>query len=389
MTVCDLFLRMLSSRPLTEPGDGKAILDLFDEWAPEWAPHRWGFSEPFSPADRERMTAVWGDGIMWYGAGKGQPLVSFFAASSSVHYSILGVSSPTGLVDGERVAALLRALAARTGAVYGFAHRLVEADLASTEPRSASMARLGPSMYTAGTFLAQSGLPNVWWANIFGLPVVELFGADRIATAPAHLVEPLGKDLWYLQLTDSILDNETDFARVEAARAAVKAHLGADAFFDKAKGRSGPYRTIRLPELPPRPAPRSYKIDGFGPEGYTQIPQIRARWETWSRQVDSDLWELVDLPADALTELVEVLPPENRKARVNQIPTLNTFARLASRVPVARFSGKVVGPGPGTEGVIIEQVWVPQDIDDPLLDKIASTADDDSRANGGRILWWT
>lgn len=388
MTVTDLFLHVLSPRPLTEPGDGEAILQLFDQWAPEWAPGRWGFAEPFEPADRERMTAVWDDGIMWYGTGEGRPLTSFSAASSRRHFSHLGVSSPSGLVEGDRAAALLRALASRTGAVYGFAHRLVPDDLASTEARSASNTDVGPSMHTDGRSLAQSGLPNVWWANIFGPPVVELLGAERIATAPAHLVEQLGDDLWYVQLTESILDNDADFAQFDAARAAVKAHLGPDAFYDHRKGRAGPYRTIRLPELPPRPARRVRQVGGYGPQGYTQLPEIRARWQPWSRPVESDVWELADMPADALAELVEVLPPDNRKAQVNEIPTLDTFAAIAAAVPSARFSGKVVGPGGGTEGVTIQQVWVPDGTDHPSLDPIAPTADDDTRADGGRTLWW-
>jgi hypothetical protein len=390
VTVSEVFLELLSPRGLTDPGDAEAIVGALDEWAPEWAPGRWGFSEPFVPADRGQMIAVWDDGIMWTGTGKGNPLASF-AAAGRRHFSQLKVSSPAGLVEGERAAGLLRALAIRADAAYGYVHRLVQGDLATTELRSASItSRSGPRMNTNGIFLGESGLPNVWWANIFGLAVVEVLGAERIATAPAYEVTQLGDDLWYLQLTESILDNDTDPERFEAARAMVKAHLGGDAFFDKTKGRSGPYRTIHLPELPPRPPRRSFKISGYGPEGYTQTRAVRARWEPWSRQERPGVWDLVDVPADALIELAEVLPAENRNAEVNEIPTLDTFVALAAQVPFTRYGGRVIGPGAGTEGVGIEQVWVPADTDNSLLDKIAPSADTDARDDsGGRTLWWT
>ncbi len=391
MPTSDLFLTVLSPRALTAAADGEAIVDAIDADTPEWFPRQWGYDDALSePFDRGELEKIWGDGVMWYGEGKGsgRPLGSFHAAGPR-HFSDVSVSSPEALVDGARAAALLRTLAVQTDAVYGFAHRLVAGDLPTTERRSARISHNGPAMSTNGRFLASTGLPNVWWANVFGPPVVEVLGAQRIASAPAEVVTRLGDDRWYVQLTASILDNETDPDGFERVRATLKRHLGADAFWDPAKGNAGPYRTIRLPEIEPRSSPRPEPMTGLGPAGFTQAPELGRRWEPWSRESRRGVWELRDVPADALGELVAALPEENRSAEVNQIPPLDVFASIAGAVPFARFSGTVVGPGSGTEGVTIDRLWVPADTPGTALAPIEGSADTDERDETGRTLWWS
>lgn len=88
-------------------------------------------------------------------------------------------------------------------------------------------------------------LPQLQWATVFGRPYVNLFGREKLLSAPAAVVEELGEDTIFIQLTPKVTDVANDLEGYFALRSRVKDHIGSDAFFDPAKGPIG----YRVPEF--------------------------------------------------------------------------------------------------------------------------------------------
>lgn len=99
--------------------------------------------------------------------------------------------------------------------------------------RANELATAGSSLFVT-THLLRHWLPDMLWATVFGPAYVRMFGKERLLSAPAYLVEELGPQTIYLQLTPNLADIEERFAEVMAARERVKLHLGTDAFFQAA-----------------------------------------------------------------------------------------------------------------------------------------------------------
>ena len=117
--------------------------------------------------------------------------------------------------------------------------------------------------YSLGPFIHELRryLPDLCWANVFGVVYVEMFGKDRLLSAPVSAATELPYGGIYLQLTQSPLDVIQSFSRYKEVRDRVKSHLGPDAFLDPVRGTAGRYR---VPSFEPasRPSPRGY-IDGM------------------------------------------------------------------------------------------------------------------------------
>jgi len=71
-------------------------------------------------------------------------------------------------------------------------------------------------------------LPGVYWANFFGPVYAAFFGEDRLESAPAY-EKRRGQESWVL-LTSATPD-EWDAAETVEREAAIREHLGSDAFF--------------------------------------------------------------------------------------------------------------------------------------------------------------
>lgn len=73
------------------------------------------------------------------------------------------------------------------------------------------------------------GLPGVPWGFWLGRPYVELFGAEKLESAPVHHVEKRGGG-YFLQLSEHLEDMKEQNAELVALAEEVKVHLGEDAF---------------------------------------------------------------------------------------------------------------------------------------------------------------
>lgn len=94
-------------------------------------------------------------------------------------------------------------------------------------------------------------LPNLYSCQVFGKSYVDLFGMDKLLSAPAPVVKKISDSQVYLQLNKDL--DDISYEELETNRTLVKKHLGADAFFQIEKGRDYKYK---VPNFPPLPEPK-------------------------------------------------------------------------------------------------------------------------------------
>ena len=122
----------------------------------------------------------------------------------------------------------LVALARSTGLDYAYAH--------PWHPDEPWTGAVGPRLTADGPYFLlvphqlEQGLPNLYWAQVLGPRWVARFGRDLIAATPAHRVEEIAPDHWYLQLAPSLSAVVGDFEEFQVARAKAVDHLGRDSF---------------------------------------------------------------------------------------------------------------------------------------------------------------
>jgi hypothetical protein len=87
----------------------------------------------------------------------------------------------------------------------------------------------------------EARLPEIPWLSIYGPPYVEMFGVERLASAPFLRVEEREPGYFWAFLSGSVFEEPA-----QASRAAVRVHLGEDAF---ANGRHWPQRPGRTPRF--------------------------------------------------------------------------------------------------------------------------------------------
>jgi len=103
----------------------------------------------------------------------------------------------------------------------------------------------GRKAKTTITLKSQEGLIDLWWANLFGPPYVDLFGEERIQNCPAREVRKIGAKAYLVLTAPTPFDWSLQEARELQERA--KRHLGLEAFFD----RDNPSRKPSAPVWPP------------------------------------------------------------------------------------------------------------------------------------------
>jgi hypothetical protein len=217
---------------LKEPDEGRALIEALTAHVPYWAPHRYGFSEPLRHTfTAERIEHFWSQQPYWRNAAR------TLNASVSVRtgpWDILSKVEMSGPFTPELKGDGLGTFLAECGASpavdlsYAMAQVFTEEESAAYYrdwfelppiPKSVKKARQGTMPYF---------LRDLYWANLFGPPYTELFGIERLRTAPAAVARVTRPGYFYLQLTDDIADRDG----IAAARDRVKAHIGADCFHD-------------------------------------------------------------------------------------------------------------------------------------------------------------
>lgn len=106
--------------------------------------------------------------------------------------------------------------------------------------------------------------PELAWINYFGGPYIDLFGREKLLSAPCFRTFELEEDIIALQLTEEL------FQPIPSdVRRAVKKHLGEDAFVEEGKTCRA-YKTGLVPEF-------DFSKVLFDPSKPIEEPQIRRR----------------------------------------------------------------------------------------------------------------
>lgn len=106
--------------------------------------------------------------------------------------------------------------------------------------------------------------PELAWINYFGKPYIELFGREKLLSAPCFRTFEIGKNLIGLQMTEDLFQPIPSDVRY-----AVKKHLGEDAFVEEGKWYRM-YKTGRVPAF-------DFSNVLFDPSKPIEEPQIRMR----------------------------------------------------------------------------------------------------------------
>jgi hypothetical protein len=262
---------------------GAARLDLGDVSGDEgWRTvlrHIGGFLNLTGDIDLRRQLApshLWTDAEEWVRLDPRGPAPAWWPTPQRLgrtapraRWRVDGASGPADTFSGFAFGAALtasygpRALADLEALVphhlqYGLVHLWTPAEPSNPVFSGPSAQRHDPDLMLTD-FALRDFVPDLYWAQVFGPPWVELFGAETIASVPAFRSEQLAEGVWVVQLTENLEDVASDHAAFVAVRERCKQHLGADSFHTAEKSTFGSYRAPVLPTLAERglvpPAP--------------------------------------------------------------------------------------------------------------------------------------
>ena len=236
--MADVFLNVLTRRSLEDRRDGARILDLLSDHLPLCVPELAGNWEPLhsiEASNRAALLTKWSDPFLWrHRIPRCDGNIFMRGPDSDMHAGIY-LSSNAGIDAIPGFASFLQAVAVEFQADLGFVHMLTPEDLERGR-LSGTVSCLDPARQrfylSLTTHDLRRGLPDVYWATVFGQPYVQQFGLARLLGAPANVVKKLSVDLVYVQLTDAAEDLHAEPQKVEKARDMLKAYLGTRWFID-------------------------------------------------------------------------------------------------------------------------------------------------------------
>ncbi len=239
----EITFNVVTRSRLVSAAEGQDLMRLIVECVPGTAAAKMGNLEPLR--DRfalERVPEFWDDYMfIWEGQ----------ASEGIVHQAVRRDGFGGILAWFEREAAdetalitLIREACERSNAEFALIHLSSKKEIRRGVQTAVNELDLG------------GGIPDLYWATVFGPSYVEFFGRDRLLSAPVYRVDELGAERIYLQLSEHLSDFESEWKQVNAVRDAVKEHLGRDAFVDPRRWRPRPAR-VPPAFAPPLPAPPS------------------------------------------------------------------------------------------------------------------------------------
>lgn len=238
----EVYAELFTPSQLTDPAEGGALLEALGRHLPSWMPHRYGWGEPlrhvYDPSKAEHfwsqrmgVSALFRNASK-YAAGEVERRHGPWDILSRVE-----ISGKVPRAEQDSVGAFLADCGRSIDISYAMAH-IFSPQQADEYYTAGAWYTLAPEAGDRVKAARQGTFPyylrDLYWANVFGPPYTELFGAGRLRTAPAAVVTELREEYFYLQVTDAIADLYTPDAipRYRAARDAVKEHLGSDCFYE-------------------------------------------------------------------------------------------------------------------------------------------------------------
>jgi len=229
---------------MRKPEDFNNVVQLQLDTLPEYTPTKWGYFEPlrniFYPNELSGLNPKNAYNIMesifWKRTGRDraegswsprrdievQSKPAFNHASTSIYVN--STSSQRGLIS------FLKSASSKFPINFGF----IESSTEQYRPYgSANGIILCASHCRITTHLLRHWLPDILWCTVFGPEYINLFGKERLLSAPAYQAELLNDEAFFLQLTPDLNDLWTNFDTVMNLREKVKRHLGYEAFYQK------------------------------------------------------------------------------------------------------------------------------------------------------------
>ena len=248
----DVYFTILSPLPLGRQQDGRRLFGLWTEYARTFMPDIWRNREPewqcFSPDGISDFLRQWEPHPLFrrVASPKLESRVWFGGAPFELHGQWTIWLEKFHDFEQGSFSKLLDASAVAFSADLGVIHRVTEAETAKgLENGTVSFedvtSRINKFLMLS-TGCLERFLPDIYWTTVFGKPYIELFSRQRLLSCPAHRVKELENGSIVIQLTPTLQDTATDEAAFERVREAARNHLGADAFFDLAKGLDHKYR---------------------------------------------------------------------------------------------------------------------------------------------------
>jgi hypothetical protein len=242
----ELHVEVFTRVGMRDAAAGVEFLKHYCDALPELAPQKYGLTEPLRgrfAVDRvEQVVAeAWDSPFLWERTRPRTRGIVFMCPSG--RHSTVGIhyKERTGApVDriGQYVSAEARRLSADWAYVYAY-HNL-EGERPDYQEVVHSL-RIG-----CGAPQLKKCFLDLPWANVFGPVYVEFFGREKLLSAPCFQTVELGDGYVYLQLTGNVPEDEPAYHECQAIKESVKRHLGSDAFYEREKGPSGPYRVPRF-----------------------------------------------------------------------------------------------------------------------------------------------
>lgn len=158
---------------------------------------------------------------------------SVMMAGPRVHTAVSLAAKSFDAISCKRATAFLCEAASTFAADFGFVHVLTDAEV----ERGAAHDIVVPTdsdhkhyVLSVTTHQLIRGLPDLFWSTLFGPPYVDLFGRERLRSAPAHHVDQIGDSQFAIQLSDDCTDFLRHPGEVARRREALRSYLGESAF---------------------------------------------------------------------------------------------------------------------------------------------------------------
>jgi hypothetical protein len=153
-------------------------------------------------------------------------------AGNHIH-STVQLDAPGTGPDDDRALRFLTTLADRIGADFGLIHRFDHAEAhRATGNGTMTGAGRGAPLFMVTSHTLKRGIPDIYWATLFGRRYVDMFGLERLRTAPAARAELFPHGYVLLQTSLRSSDVVAPGGSFGTVRERIIEHLGRDAFYD-------------------------------------------------------------------------------------------------------------------------------------------------------------
>ena len=218
----------LSPKSLKTQKDGRKLIEAISSTIPDLLPSKYDDSEPirrvFNLNQLDDALQLWGDGLLW-STLKPKSIGRYYASTPHGLHDAVYISIE-GDVSGEKLADLLKKVSSIYDVTIGYVHRIYDAEKKNIEYYKNHVMPFSQGLTTHDL---RTGIPGICWAMYFGRPYLNLFGKDRLLSAPVYSAIKI-EDGVYLQVNSKITDPENNYEGFNNARERIKQHLNCSAF---------------------------------------------------------------------------------------------------------------------------------------------------------------